>query len=335
MIVLLDDPAIDAVYIPLPNGLHFEWTLKALAKGKHVLLEKPSTSNAEEAELLLRSPLLSQPNAPVLMEAFHSRFTPAFDLFRTLVDAPNISHVVARAIVPSFIAKDDDIRFNYELAGGAVMDLGTYPMMALREAFKAEPVECFEADLKRMPAPYDRCDGMFHAKLRFPNGGTGEIIGGLRGSNFSLSLPTLTVTHKPVVVTDHGEQVDEGYEVQKRRTVTFVNFMLSPHYHRLDIVDEFEVTRKGGSSVARKFTKTESKKAYTWKEVGRDLPSESWTSTYGYMLEQFVHKIKGREGSGIFISHDDSIAQMKALDMVYEKSGLRLRPTSTYRPNQT
>lgn len=83
---LLDDPAIDAVYIPLPNGLHFEWTLKALAKGKHVLLEKPSTSNAEEAEILFRSPLLSQPNAPVLMEAFHSRFSPAFDLFRTLLD---------------------------------------------------------------------------------------------------------------------------------------------------------------------------------------------------------------------------------------------------------
>ncbi|KAJ4397458.1 hypothetical protein N0V93_001686 [Gnomoniopsis smithogilvyi] len=331
---LLDDPVIDAVYIPLPNGLHFEWTLKALAKGKHVLLEKPSTSNAEEAEILFRSPLLSQPNAPVLMEAFHSRFSPAFDLFRTLVDPPNISHAVAKATVPSFIAKDDDIRFNYDLAGGSAMDLGTYTMMSLREAFKAEPVECLEADLKRMPEPYEKCDGMFQAKLRFPNGGTGEIIGGLRGSNLSFSFSTVTVTHKPVVVTDHGEKVDEGCEVKRTRTVLFTNFMLSPHYHRIDIVDDFVVTKKGDSDVVvKKFTKKESKKAYTWKEMGRDLPGEPWQSTYGYMLEQFVNKIKGREGSGIFVSTGDSIAQMKALDLVYEKSGLGLRPTSAYRPN--
>lgn len=330
---LLDDPTIDAVYIPLPNGLHFEWTLKALAKGKHVLLEKPSTSNAEEAEILFRSPLLSQPNAPVLMEAFHSRFTPAFELFRTLVDPPNISHVVAKAVVPSFAIKDGDIRFEYDLAGGAVMDLGTYTMMALREAFKAEPTECFDANLKSMPKPHEKCDGMFHAKLRFPNGGIGEIIGGLRGSNFSVSLPTVTVSHNPVVATDHGEKVGEDCEVKKTRKLTFVNFMLSPHYHRIDIVDDFVVTKKGSSDAVKKFTKKTTKKAYTWKDLGRELPGEPWQSTYGHMLEQFVNRIKGREGSGIFVSHDDSIAQMKALDLVYEKSGLGLRPTSKYRPD--
>lgn len=332
-VAILDDPAIDAVYIPLPCGLHFEWSLKALAKGKHVLLEKPSTSNIEEAEILFRSPLLTQPNAPVLMEAFHSRFTPAFDLFRTLLDPPNISNVVARASAPSLIAKDDDIRFNYDLGGGALLDLGTYPMMALREAFKAEPVECLEADLKRMPKPYEKCDSMYNAKLRFPNGGTGQIIGGLRGYNFSFSLPTVTVTHNPVVVTDHGEKVDEDCEVKKTRTILFTNFMLSPHYHRIDVEDDFVIIKKGSSNVVRKFTKKETKKAYTWKEMGRDLPSEPWQSTYVHMLEQFVNKIKGREGSGLFISHDDSIAQVKALDLVYEKSGLGLRPTSKYRPN--
>lgn len=52
---LVEDRSIDAVYIPLPNGLHFEWALKSLQAGKHVLLEKPSTSNAIEAEILFRS----------------------------------------------------------------------------------------------------------------------------------------------------------------------------------------------------------------------------------------------------------------------------------------
>lgn len=336
---LLDDPAIDAIYNPLPNGLHFEWTMKALAKGKHVLLEKPSTSNAREAEALFRSSLLAaQPGGgggPVLMEAFHSRFTPAFQLFKAQLDPARIAHVHARALIPSLAFRDDDIRFVYDLAGGSCMDVGTYPLAAVREALAAEPEECLEADLQRLPPPADqRCDGLFRARLRFPGGATAEIEGGLRGSLTALSLPTVTVTHHPVVVTaehEHGAKVGEGEEVRRSRKVTFVNFMLSPHYHRIDVVDDYEVTKKGSpDKVARRFTKKETKKAYTWKEMGRDLPSEPWQSTYGHMLEQFVNKIRGREGSGVFISHEDSIAQMKALDLIYEKSGLGLRPTSNY-----
>ncbi len=97
---LLDDPAIDAVYIPLPNGLHYEWALKALAEGKHVLLEKPSVSNATEAEALFRSPLLRGPGAPILLEAFHYRFSPAWRLFLSLLDRPAIAHVRTRMFGP-------------------------------------------------------------------------------------------------------------------------------------------------------------------------------------------------------------------------------------------
>ncbi|KAF3764177.1 NAD(P)-binding protein [Cryphonectria parasitica EP155] len=330
---VLDDPSIDAVYIPLPNGLHYEWALKALNKGKHVLLEKPSTSNAQEAEALFHAPVLSRPNnAPVLLEAFHSRFTPALALFKSVLDQPNIEHAVARVSIPSLLFNEDDIRFQYDLAGGALMDLGTYTVAFLRETFGVEPTECLAADLTRMPPPHEKCDGSFKATLRFPNGGTGEIDGTLRGSNifFTQGWPSITVTHRPVVVTDHGEQVGEGCEVKKTRSVYFANFMLPPHYHRVDIVDEFVVV-KGDSQVVKKFTKKETKKAYTWKEMGRDLPSEPWYSTYGYMLEQFVNKIRGQEGTGIFISHEDSIAQMKALDMIYEKSGLGQRRASIHR----
>lgn len=305
--------------------------MKALAKGKHVLLEKPSTSNAREAEALFRSPLLGQPGGPVLMEAFHSRFTPTFQLFKTLLDPAHIAHVHARAVVPSLVFRADDIRFNYDLAGGSCMDLGTYPLAAVREALAAEPTECVEADLQRLPPPADqRCDGMFRARLRFPSGATGEIEGGLKGSVTSVSWPTVTVTHHPVVTTEHGAKVSEGEEVRRSRKVTFVNFMLPAHYHRIDVVDDYEVMKKGSSDVVRRFTKKETKKAYTWKEMGRDLPSEPWQSSYGHMLEQFVNKIRGREGSGVFISQEDSIAQMKALDLIYEKSGLGPRPTSKY-----
>lgn len=322
------------MYNPLPNGLHFEWTAKALAKGKHVLLEKPSVSNAEEAEILFRWQLHSQPNAPVLMEAFHNRFTPTFQLFVSLCDQPNISHVVARALVPSFVAKDDDIRFNYDLAGGTLMDVGGYPLAAVRCAFGADPTECVEADLTRMPPPLDKCDAKFHVKYRFPNGGIGEILGSLREPNTSLSFPTMTVTHNPVTVKDFKEGEDPETKITRKRTVTFVNFMVPPHYHRIDVVDEME-EHKMSSTVTKKSTKMETKKAYTFKEMGVDQAGEAHWSTYRYMLEQFVNQVKGRHVRGFSAPsspHEDSIAQAKALDMAYEKSGLGLRPTSEYRP---
>ncbi|KAK2598623.1 hypothetical protein N8I77_012019 [Diaporthe amygdali] len=330
---ILDDPAIDAVYIPTPNGLHFEWALKALAAGKHVLLEKPSTSNAEEAQLLFRSPLILTPQsqpAPVLMEAFHTFFTPAWRLFMTTVDRPSIAHVQARAVIPSFIAADDDIRFNYDLAGGSAMDVGTYTVRAVRGVMGVEPEACVGADLQRMPPPYERCDCMFRAQFQFPGDAVGEIEGGLRGSNFGLAWPTLTVRHRAVAVT--GAEVEDGTDVKRTRKVVFVNFMFGPIYHRIDIEDEFVVTKEGTEEVVRKYVKKETKKAYTFKEMGVDQPGEIYWLTYRHMLEQFVNRIRGREGSGMFITHEDSMAQMRALDMIYEKSGLGLRPTSEYRP---
>lgn len=78
---MLSEPSIDAIYIALPSGLHYEWVLKALAKGKHVLLEKPAVVNAREVEALFRSPLLQKPNAPVLLEAIHYRFQPTWQTF--------------------------------------------------------------------------------------------------------------------------------------------------------------------------------------------------------------------------------------------------------------
>ena len=67
---MLDDPDIDAVYNPLPNGLHYEWTMKALKAGKHVLLEKPSSNSSEETRRMFE---LAKEKKLVLLEAFHYR----------------------------------------------------------------------------------------------------------------------------------------------------------------------------------------------------------------------------------------------------------------------
>lgn len=123
---LIDDPSIDAIYIPLPNGLHYEWALKALKAHKHVLLEKPSTSNASEAASLFRSPLLTQPNAPVLLEAFHARFHPACAAFLKHVDAANVVSAYSTLTCPRYVFPETDIRFDYDIGGGVTMDMGAY-----------------------------------------------------------------------------------------------------------------------------------------------------------------------------------------------------------------
>jgi hypothetical protein len=77
-LAMLDDPSIDAVYTLLSAGVHYKWAMKALSKGKHVIVEKPATINAAEAEMLFPSPVLRQPEAPILLKVMHFRFQPAW-----------------------------------------------------------------------------------------------------------------------------------------------------------------------------------------------------------------------------------------------------------------
>ncbi|XMA17257.1 hypothetical protein WAI453_010048 [Rhynchosporium graminicola] len=156
---LIDDSSIDAIYIPLPNGLHYEWAIKALRANKHVLLEKPSTSNASEAASLFRHPLLKQPNAPILLEAFHSRFHPVCAAFLEHVDKEKVVSAHATLTCPKGVFPETDIRFDYDIGGGVTMDMGAYTTLFLRLIFGTEPEECLEATPRLMPTGFDkRCD---------------------------------------------------------------------------------------------------------------------------------------------------------------------------------
>ena len=321
------------MYIPLPNGLHYEWALKALAKGKHVLLEKPSVSNAAEAEALFHTPLLNQPQAPVLLEAFHYRFHPAWRHFLTLIDPANVSHARSTAFAPGIIFSKNDIRFQYDLAGGAMMDLGTYPMSTLRGIFGDAPEECLECTAKKCPPPNERCDASFSAKFRFPNGGVGEVEGDLTTPLWKFGIGRVVVKHKEVRVDDPA--LPEGQEKARVRTVTLVNFMLPTLWHRIDIEDEWVVRKTEGGAVVKRWQTKEAKKMYTFREDGDDKPGEEWWLTYRYQLEEFVNRIRGRQGSGLWVDAEDSVVQMRMIDSAYLKAGLPLRPTSKYLTEQS
>jgi predicted dehydrogenase len=299
--------------------------VKSLLAGKHVLLEKPSVSNATEAMALFRHPIFAQPDAPVLLEAFHSRFHPAFCAFLDLLDPPNIVYAHSSAKAPLGYVSLDDIRFNYDLAGGSCMDPGTYTIMTLREMLGTEPEECLEAIPRMLPKSYDqKCDKAITAKFRFPNGALGEIDVDLREAG--ISTPSCSAVHREVDVPDTKLASEEEHVCV--RTVILTNYMVPHVWHRIDTKETHTVRSIKGKKTIKAWTETSSKKAYTWEDVEKK-GDPSW-STYRYQLEEFVNRVRGREGSGVWMDGEDSIRQMMLIDSVYEKSGLPRRPTSTY-----
>jgi predicted dehydrogenase len=135
---LLDDPAIDAVYIPLPNHLHVEWTIKALEAGKHVLCEKPIALSAVQARLVAeasaRFPKLK------VMEAFMYRMHPRWEAIRALVIEGGLG---ALGTIHTDFFYDNtnpgDIRNQAATGGGALLDIGCYAISVARWLFHREP----------------------------------------------------------------------------------------------------------------------------------------------------------------------------------------------------
>ncbi|KAL8725085.1 MAG: hypothetical protein Q9166_007579 [cf. Caloplaca sp. 2 TL-2023] len=328
---ILDDPNIDCVFIPLANSLHYEWAVRSIRAGKHVLLEKPSVCNATEAEILFNLPELSEPNAPVLLEAFHNRFYPSWAFFRSLINPADIVHVSSNSMVPWWGTGKDDIHFNYNLGGGSMMAMGTYNFAALRLIFDAEPEECLSCDVNAYTdGVHKKCDYDFKTKFRFPGGRIGEAQSTLRGP--TIWKPShVTVTNRKVVIPD--DKLPASQEKKQSRELTLHGFIHGVFWHRIDIKDVFEIRSKDNGTVLKTWEEHKSHKVYTFREAGKGfehLPGEVYWMSYRHQLEQFVNRVKGRKTQE-WVSHKDSIAQMKMLDLAYEKSGLGLRPTGTFR----
>lgn len=145
---LLDDAEIEAVYIPLPNHLHAEWTLRAAAAGKHVLCEKPLAMSAAQAQEMVDG---CRTSGVRLMEAFMYRLHPLWEQARELVAEGRIGELRAIQVLFSFVNVDpDDIRNIPQYGGGALMDIGCYAVNVARMMFRSEPTDV-KASIYRDP----------------------------------------------------------------------------------------------------------------------------------------------------------------------------------------
>lgn len=136
---LLADPAIDAIYNPLPNNLHVPITMQAIEAGKHVLCEKPLGMDVKDIEPLLS---LAQKNAHlVVMEAFMYRFHPQWLKVRELIDSGELGEINAVEADFTYFNRDEaNVRNQPGIGGGGLLDIGCYCISAARFIFGREPI---------------------------------------------------------------------------------------------------------------------------------------------------------------------------------------------------
>jgi predicted dehydrogenase len=158
---LLADDRVDAVYVPLPNGLHAEWTLKAIAAGKHVLCEKPMTSNAAEAAEVAAA---ADASGLVVAEAFHYRYHALAERMRVIAHGELGAITSVRVWTCFPLPAFRDIRYDYSLGGGATMDAGCYALHCLRLLGPTDPV----VGSARAATHGEQVDRAMSAWLRFP-----------------------------------------------------------------------------------------------------------------------------------------------------------------------
>ncbi|CAD6557752.1 Gfo/Idh/MocA family protein [Paraburkholderia sabiae] len=162
---LLDDSSIDVIYNPLPPHLHAEFSIKALEAGKHVLCEKPFAMNAQEARAMQSAAHRANRR---IVEAFHDRYHPVFGHLLNLVESGRLGSLKSlRAVFNHTIPEaPEEFRRNPEMGGGALIELGCYPVHWCRSLLRTEP-EVISAEAL---VTSNGCDEEMRARLRFPAG---------------------------------------------------------------------------------------------------------------------------------------------------------------------
>jgi predicted dehydrogenase len=188
---LIADPAIEAIYNPLPNALHVPWTIRALEAGKHVLCEKPIALDAAEAGALIEA---RRRSGKLVAEAFMVRFHPQWRRAREIARSGAIGEPQAIQTFFSYRLTDPGNIRNQPQGGGGLYDIGCYAILTARHIFGAEPtrvVAACEAD------PTFGTDRLTSALIEFPG-----------GRHLTLTCATQLSAHQRVTIVGEAGRVE-------------------------------------------------------------------------------------------------------------------------------
>ncbi len=263
--------AVDLVYNALPPSGHMEWSIAALEAGKHVLCEKPFAMNAGQAQRMVD---VASASPGVLVEAFHHRFHPLHERILEIVASGRLGDIqrLESHFDVAIPYRPGELRHTLEVGGGALMDLGCYPLHWVRTVMKSEPaVVQAEAFQERLGV-----DTAMTATLDFD--GVPASIGTTmaEGTEFRADL------------------ILEG----SRGCLTVIN-PLSPHNGH-----ELIIELDDGSA---------------------ESTTVEGNSTYWHQLAHIVDVLNGRAEQ--ITGGADAIANMRAIDAIYEAAGMRPRGT--------
>lgn len=230
---VIDDPEVEVVYNPLANGLHAPWNLRAVEAGKHVLSEKPYASNADEARRVRDAAAAAGVH---VVEAFHYRYHPVQNRVLEVASSGEIGEIVyaeARMLMPPPPA--GDLRWDFAVAGGGLMDVGCYAVHGLRDLaglLGGEP-SVVSARAGEVPA-HPGIDAWLAADMAYPNGVPAHIETSMThgildfsfrvvGSKGEVFAPAFVLPHSDdrVIVTVGTEQ-----RVEELGTRTSYTYML-------------------------------------------------------------------------------------------------------------
>lgn len=210
---LLADPDIDVVYIPLPNSLHAEWTVRAAQAGKHVLCEKPLALSVSECDRIIAA---ADSAGVVVAEAVMYLYHPILQKVRQLVKEGAVGQVtLVRGAFSFFLDRLNDVRWKTELGGGSLWDIGSYPISFIRWVV-GEPEEVFGWQTHSASG----VDATFAGLLRYDNGVLGLFDCGFRGQFRVQAEVTGTggtlIVQRPYPITSESRiLLQQGFEEQE------------------------------------------------------------------------------------------------------------------------
>lgn len=256
---LLNDPEVEAVYIPLPNHLHVEWAKKALIAGKHVLAEKPIALSSEEAVGLLET--AKQHPELKIAEAFMYKYHPQWIKVKQMVDDDEIG--ILKTIQSSFSFFEDaadHIVNNKQFGGGGLMDIGCYSISVSRLLFGSEPksvlanieyhpefkVDIFAAGILE----FDQGSSSFFCATQLVDNQQVEIFGTEGSIKFELPFNPPNNRPSKIWLTKHEVTTEMEFEICDQYTLQADVFSLTilennkTPVHLEDAIDNMRVIEK-------------------------------------------------------------------------------------------